>query len=94
MAAHHQTIERYSGTLAELAAELGDLRYDALASFLQSLEQKLSSDSQADAERGRARLSAALRVSAECLASAAQAIDDAWAICEPKMNVQPVSEIP
>jgi hypothetical protein len=34
---HHEQIERYPGTLEELAVEIADLRYDALASFLRAL---------------------------------------------------------
>jgi hypothetical protein len=52
---HREIIEHYPGTLAELAGELGDLRYDALAQFLQALARKLEADAAADIGRGRFR---------------------------------------
>ncbi len=82
---HTDHVERYSGTLAELAAELGDLRYDALAAFLAALAAKLAADSTQDAARGRAKLAAALDAASEAVTDAAGAIGTAWVICEPHM---------
>jgi hypothetical protein len=82
---HRETIDRYPGTLAELAGELGDLRYDALALFLRALARKLEQDAAADAERGRPRLAAALGDGATAVAAAAVAIERAWAISAPRM---------
>jgi hypothetical protein len=82
---HRADVERYPGTLAELAGEVGDLRYDALALFLRSLAAKLESDASADAGRGRPRLSAALRGGAAGVAEAAAEVERAWSICAPHM---------
>lgn len=82
---HREEIEKYSGTLVELASELGDLRYDALAVFLRALSEKLEQDAAADFDRGRIKLSSALRPSATSVESAASEIERAWSICAPYM---------
>ena len=82
---HREHIDRYPGTLADLASELGDLRYDSLAVFLRELAAKLERDSAADAGRGRPKLAASLQEAAEGVKTAAAAIDRAWAISAPHM---------
>jgi hypothetical protein len=86
---HRDDIERYPGTLAELAGELGDLRYDALARFLAALAAKLAADAAADASRGRPRLSAALRAGAAAVSAAAAEVEQAWAVAAPHMRPAP-----
>jgi hypothetical protein len=83
--AHSERIERYPGSLAELADELGELRYDALAAFLLALAAKLDGDSRADDARGRKKLAALLRAASVGASEAAGAIERAWVICEPHM---------
>ena len=73
------------GTLGELAEELGNLRYDALAEFLSLLAAKLGEDATQDEKRGRSRLATALRDAATGANEAATAIQRAWKICEPHM---------
>jgi hypothetical protein len=80
---HREDIGGYRGSLAELAGEVGDLRYDALAGFLRALAKKLGADGAADEGRGRPRLAAALEDGAAGLVAAAAAIDRAWAISSP-----------
>lgn len=82
---HASHIDRYPGTLAELATELGDLRYDALAAFLTELAAKLEADSLKDAARGRQKLAAQLQATAVGVSGAAGHIAKAWRICEPHM---------
>ena len=82
---HADHVGRYPGTLAELAEELGNLRYDALAAFLAALAAKLETDSGKDAARGRKKLAAALHAASGELADAASAIEEAWAVCAPRM---------
>jgi hypothetical protein len=71
---HADHVERYPGTLAELAIELGDLRYDALAAFLAALAAKLEGDSARDAARGRRQLAAAHSAASIEASKAADAI--------------------
>jgi hypothetical protein len=82
---HRENIEGYGGTLAELAGELGDLRYDTLALFLRALAKKLEADADADTGRGRSHLARALRDGAEGVSVAATAVERAWAISAPHM---------
>ena len=82
---HASHVGRYPGTLAELATELGDLRYDALAAFLTELAAKLEADSLADGSRGRQKLAATLQSASEGVATAAERIAKAWQISAPHM---------
>ena len=83
---HQANVKRYPGTLADLAEEVGDLRYDALAEFLRLLHAKLDRDASQDEGRGRFRLAGSLRAAARPLGEAATAIQRAWRICEPHMT--------
>lgn len=82
---HDTTVTRYAGTLPELADDLGNLRYDALAAFLQDLSAKLERDGRADSERGRKKLAASLQSCAAHLAEAARETETAWRIAAPFM---------
>ena len=82
---HANHVERYPGTLAELATELGDLRYDALVIFLTELAAKLEADSLKDAARGRQKLAAKLLAASGEVSDAAEHIAKAWSICAPHM---------
>lgn len=82
---HRENIEHYPGTLADLARDVSDLRYDSLVEFLQALAAKLERDSLADAGRGRPKLATTLKEAAGGVSAAAAAIERAWAICAPYM---------
>ncbi len=82
---HKATVEKYPGDLKTLAVELGDLRYDALAHFLQALSDKLREDGQKDADRKRKKLATHLQNTADLLNDSAEEIQSAWEICEPYM---------
>jgi hypothetical protein len=83
---HRDKVEGYSGTLADLAEEVGNLRYDAVAEFLRLLSEKLGRDASLDEGRGRVRLAASLRDASRPLGDAARGIEQAWRICEPRMG--------
>ena len=83
---HGTAVEGFSGTPEELAAAIGDLRYDALRDLLVLLAVKVGRDGEKDAARGRRRLAAALRRTANGLAEAADAAGEAWRISEPFMR--------
>lgn len=70
----------------ELADKLGDLRYDALAEYLDALSAKLQNDSGSDGARGRGQLSTVLGRMSQELASAATSARAAWKICEPHVK--------
>ena len=83
---HPDRIARYQGSLTDLATEVGDLRYDALATFLDALSAKLASDGGKDAARGRAKLAASLARTSSHLAEAARETETTWQICTPYMR--------
>ncbi len=83
---HLTSVPKYPGTLEELAKDLGDLRYDALADFLKLLSEKIEKDGHKDAGRGRAVLAGHLHDCANKLMECKIAIDDAWKHCEPFMK--------
>jgi hypothetical protein len=66
---HPETIN-YPGGLAQLAEDLGNLRYDALSLFFDLLSKKLAKDSEADKERERSQLSSVLFAASENMANA------------------------
>ena len=82
----HQTkVKSYPGTLEKLAVEIGDLRYDALAEFLELLAQKIEIDGDKDKSRGRSQLAAQLHRCSTNLQTCKESIDKAWVISEPFM---------
>ena len=83
---HREDVKSYPGTLNELAGELGDLRYDSLASFLEALAAKLEGDAQADEKRGRPQLASALQGAASAVGVAATEVEKAWKISAPFME--------
>ena len=83
---HPATVENYPGTLKQLAEEIGDLRYDALASFLSLLADKIQSDGDKDHSRNRVQLAKQLYYCSSALNEAKIAIDKAWGISEPYMK--------
>lgn len=85
---HASTLEKYPGSLAELANDLGDLRYDALAEFLAHLSQKLTEDGNQDQERGRPQLAHRLIHSGNLLQASSKEIQKAWIICAPYMKTK------
>lgn len=75
----HKSEIDYDGGFDKLAEDLGNLRYDSLAEFLNKLSDKLAKDSGADADRKRPQL-------AKQLLYASRYIGNAWKLCEPHMK--------
>ena len=82
---HYDAVQNYAGSLAALAEDIGNLRYDALAEFLTLLAAKIAQDGQKDAGRGRSQLAAVLHSSAAELAASAEHIEKAWQVAKPFM---------
>lgn len=80
---HKSEIENFSGTMAQLAEEIGDLKYDALAEFFELLSDKIKRDGDKDKSRGRIKLAKHLHDCSENLLECKKSIDKAWVICEP-----------
>lgn len=85
MAKHNEYLEKYPEGFQDIARELGDLRYDTLAEFLDLLSKKLAKDAVADAGRNRIKLSHELEEASKRIMEASKNIDKAWEICEPYM---------
>ena len=83
---HTSTVPGFAGSHEQLAVQIGDLYYDALAEFLDLLAAKMAADSKADAGRGRPKLAAELSGCAGHLTTAARHIDEAWRICRPHVK--------
>lgn len=82
----HKASLKYYPDLQSLAEEIGDLRYDALETFLHHLALKLKKDSDADAKRGRPQLAGNLRNASNYLETSAIEIGRAWKICAPYLE--------
>lgn len=80
---HPEEVEKYTGNLNELATDIGNLRYDKLADFLDALRAKLANDSEDDQNGKRYKLSAQLQEAAVSIESALTAIENAWEISRP-----------
>ena len=85
MTEHSTAIKDYK-SMKDLAHDVSNLRYDALAEFLYELSRKMHNDSCADYDRGRTRLSKSLREASYHLTSAKDSIIQAQIICEKHMN--------
>ncbi len=83
---HKSEIEKYPGSMEELVEEIGNLKYDSLAIFLELLAHKIQKDGQKDKERNRVKLSNNLFKSAEKIKESKEFMDKAWVICEPFTN--------
>jgi hypothetical protein len=88
---HTESVKRYDSSPEQLAEDLGNLYYDALAEFLALFATKMARDAAADLGRGRPKLAAELEACAGHLDAAAQHIQTAWAICAPHVAIEPDS---
>lgn len=86
MEKHKKTIEKYDGSLEELANDISNLRYDALEHLLLTLSTKLAKDSYADKERGRPKLGNALASASNQILHSTNSISEAWDISKPYMQ--------
>lgn len=75
---HPTTIEKYNGTLEELANDIGNLRYDCLAELFQHIHDKIIHDCINDFNKGRKRLAADLEFIGSAILSAA---NRTWDTC-------------
>lgn len=83
---HPETIEKYQGSMEELAVDLANLRYDALANLLRGVAKKLNEDGVKDWNAGRTQLGMSLFAMGNWLIDGAKAVDHLWKICEPHMK--------
>lgn len=79
---HTTTVKGVGFDNRELANRVGDLYYDNLAYFLDSLSRKISIDGMHDRDRGRVRLADSLDATAKLIAQSVKPMEEAWHICE------------
>lgn len=84
--AHRRELEHYEGRLAPLAEAIGRLTYDQLSAFLGYLANELANQSEADAGRGRPKLSSEIGEASELLRAVIGHVDEAWRISAPHMT--------
>lgn len=63
-----------------------NLRYDALAEFLEHLEWALMNRSLSDDRAGKEKLARRLLLASDRVTAAKYQIDEAWDICKPYMG--------
>ena len=80
---HKDQVEKYDGSISQLANDIGDLKYDTLAEFLKLLAKKIQEDGDKDQTRGRVKLARELHSCAHDLRLGKIAIDKAWEISKP-----------
>jgi len=83
---HPDKIEKYNGTIDELAKDITNLRYDILAQLLDKLSHNLLIDAQNDFDKGRKQLYEQLYKSSLFTSNACLTINDAWKICKKYMQ--------
>ncbi|MCK9595770.1 hypothetical protein M0R19_01125 [Candidatus Pacearchaeota archaeon] len=83
---HLKSVEKYSGTLEELAKDIINMRYDSVAEFFEYLSEKLIADSINDYHRGRKQLSNKLLSASEKMLGAKEIMDSIWKICKEHMR--------
>lgn len=79
-------VEKYHGSLEDLAKDAGSMRYDSLAGFLRNLGDDLMRQAEADKKGGRTMLASKLEATAQELYQASEKMLSAWKICEPYMK--------
>ena len=83
---HTDTISHFENDFDSLTEEIGNLKYDALALFLEKLSEKILIDGKKDESRDRTKLSSELFESSTQIKNAAKSIEKAWVICKPYMK--------
>jgi hypothetical protein len=85
---HPVELEKYQGTIRQLASELGNLRYDVLVEFIDCLTDEIYGQADADKQKGRKKLAQALRAAAYNLSLSKKELEEAWKISEPFMKIK------
>jgi len=82
---HKKAVEKYDGTIEQLADDISNLHYETLEHFLDRLSGKLFLDSMNDTKGGRHKLAEALNKASEEVGKARKSVGEAWIISEPYM---------
>ena len=80
---HSKLVEKYDGTLEDLAIDVANLSYDKVEEFITYLFKEILRQSNDDGSRGRNKLSNALKITSFYLAATAGQLKIVWEICKP-----------
>lgn len=83
---HPILVEKYPGSLEDLALDLKNMRYDKLAEFLGHLAKHVEVEADNDAANGKIKLPLRLYATSKHLYDAQEEIDSAWKISKPYMK--------
>ena len=83
---HPTTIDKYNGTLEELARDIADLRYDVMGDLLNHLAYEISIDQKKDFDNKRYQLSNGLYDLSACLNESQKICGKVWDICKRHME--------
>jgi hypothetical protein len=82
---HTKKVEKYSGTLKELARDILNMRYDSLAELYKYLSEGLSADAEHDKILGHKQVSRLLKKLSENNLKSEEYARTLWKICKPYM---------
>ncbi|MBI4147050.1 hypothetical protein HY494_00165 [Candidatus Woesearchaeota archaeon] len=83
---HPASVEKYPGTLEDLAKAIGSMRYDKVADFLGYLAQYAEFEAKKDLADGKVKLPAELFLASKLFFQAQKTYESAWEICKPYMK--------
>lgn len=83
---HKKIVEKYNGTLDELANDIGDLHYESLETLFALISDKLERDAKKDLSNKRVKLSDELFGASEYIKLSSVYIGEAWRISKPYMK--------
>ena len=84
---HPLNVPKYDGTNTELARDITNMRYDAMAALFSDIASYLAGDSEADFDRGNPQLSEGLELTAASqFITSDIAKNNVWKVCRPYMK--------
>jgi hypothetical protein len=84
---HPDKVEKYNGTLQELAHDIVKMRYDKVTEFLTYFRDELIKEYESDKQKGRVKLYSALEETINTMDLAKNQMDKIWKICKPYMKL-------
>lgn len=86
---HTREVEKYDGSLWQLANDVGNLHYDSLNIFLKFLGDKLVIDAKKDYGARRTKIAGELALAAAAIKDAEKFALKAWETSKPFMTKKP-----
>lgn len=83
---HPTSVEKYPGSLEDLAIDLKNMRYDKLTEFLGYLAKHVKLEADNDVANGKIKLPITLYTASNHIYAAQEEIDSAWKISKPYMK--------